>query len=45
MGAARVDLGSSYVDGYEGYDGDDADADEEEDASLADDGSKQDVED
>ena len=41
----RFDLGTSDVDGYEGNDGNDADADEEEDASLADDGSTQNVED
>jgi len=41
----RFDLGTSDVDGYEGNDGDDADADEEEEASLADDGSTQNVED
>ena len=29
----RFDLGTSYVDEYEGEDGDDADADEEEEAS------------
>ena len=32
----RTDLGSSEVDGYEGKDGDDADADDEEKASQAD---------
>jgi hypothetical protein len=43
----RIDLGPSDVDGYEGEDGDhaDADADEEEDASQVDDGSTQNVED
>jgi hypothetical protein len=40
----RFDLGTSNVDGYEGIDGDNADADEEEDASQAD-GSTQNVED
>jgi len=41
----RFDLGPSDLDGYEGDDGNDADADEEEEASLADDGSTQNVED
>jgi hypothetical protein len=41
----RFDLGTSDFDVYEGEDGDDADADEEEEASLADDGSMQNVED
>jgi len=41
----RFDLGTSDVDGYEGEDGDDAYADEEEEASQADDRSTQDVED
>jgi len=41
----RFDLGTSDVDGYEGDNGDDADADEEEEALLADDGSTQNVED
>jgi len=41
----RTDLGPSDVDGYEGEDGDDAAADEEEEASQADDGSTQTVED
>ena len=41
----RFDLGTSDVDGYEGDAGDDADADEEEEASQADDGSTQNVED
>jgi len=43
----RFDLGTSDVDGYEGQDGDDADADanEEDEASQADDGSTQNVED
>jgi hypothetical protein len=41
----RTDLGPSDVNGYEGEDGDDADADEEEAASQADDGSTQNVED
>jgi len=39
------DLGTSYVDGYEGEDGDDAYADEVEEASQADDGSTQNVKD
>jgi len=39
------DLGTTDVDGYEGEDGDDADADEEETVSQADDGSTQNVED
>jgi len=39
------DLGTCDVDGYEGKDGDDVDADEEEEASQADDGSTQNVED
>jgi hypothetical protein len=38
-------LGTSDVDGYEGEDGDNADADEEEDASQAEVGSTQNVED
>jgi hypothetical protein len=37
----RFGLGTSDVDGYEGKDGDDAD--EEDEASLADDGSMQNV--
>ena len=41
----RTDLGPSDVDGYEGEDGDDADVYEEEEASQADDGSTQNVED
>jgi len=41
----RFDLGTSDVDGYEGEDGDDAYADEEEEASQANDGSTQNVED
>jgi len=41
----RFDLGTNDVDGYEGEDGDDAYADEEEQASQADDGSMQNVED
>jgi len=41
----RFDLGTSDVDGYEAEDGDNADADEEEEASQADDGSTQNVED
>jgi len=42
-----VNMGPSDVDGYEGHDGDDADADadEEDDASQVDDGSTQNVED
>jgi len=39
------DLGASDVDGYEGEDGDDAYADEEEEASQANDGSTQNVDD
>jgi len=39
------DLHTSDVDRYEGDDGDDADVDEQEEASLADDGSTQNVED
>ena len=38
------DRGTSDVDGYEGCDGDDADADEEEEASQADDGLTQTLE-
>jgi hypothetical protein len=41
----RFDLGTSDVDRYEGDDGDDADVDEEEEASQADDGSTQTLED
>jgi len=41
----RYDLGTSDVDGYEVVDRADADADEEEEASQADDGSTQNVED
>jgi hypothetical protein len=41
----RTDLGPSDVDKYEGEDGDDADADKEEEASQADNGSTQNVED
>jgi len=41
----RFDLEISHVDRYEGEDGNDADADEEEEASQADDGSTQNVED
>jgi hypothetical protein len=41
----RTDLGTSDVNGYECEDGDDVDADEEEEASQADDGSTQNVED
>jgi hypothetical protein len=40
----RNDLGPRDVDGYEGEDGDDVDADEEEEASQVDDGSTQNVE-
>jgi len=41
----RSDLGPSDVNGNEGEDGDDADADVEEEASQANDGSTQNVED
>ena len=41
----RFDLGTSDVDEYEGDDGDDADVDEEEEASHADDGLTQTLED
>jgi len=41
----RTDLGPSDVDEYEGEDGDDTDADEEEEALQADDVSMQNVED
>jgi hypothetical protein len=41
----RTYLGPSDVDGYEGEDGNNADADGEEEASHADDGSTQNVED
>jgi hypothetical protein len=41
----RTDLGPSDVNGYESADGDDADADEEEEASQVDDGSTQNGED
>jgi hypothetical protein len=41
----RTELGPSYVDGYGGEDGNDADAYEEDEASQADDGSTQNVED
>ena len=43
----RTDLGPSVVDGYEGEDGNNADADanEEEEASQLNDGSTQNVED
>jgi hypothetical protein len=40
----RTDLGPSDVGGYEGEDGDDPDAEEEEEALHADDGSMQNVE-
>jgi hypothetical protein len=39
----RTDLGPTDVDWYEGEDGDDVDADEEEEASQGDDGSMQNV--
>jgi hypothetical protein len=45
MELEKFDLGTSDVDGYEGEDGVDADADEEEEASQADDGSTQNEED
>jgi hypothetical protein len=38
------DMGTSDVDGYEGEDGDNANADQEEEASLAEDGSTRNVE-
>jgi hypothetical protein len=41
----RTDPGPSHDDVYEGEDGDDVDADEEEETSQADDGSTQNVED
>jgi hypothetical protein len=41
----RTDLGTSDDDGYECKDGDDADMDQEEEASQADDGATQNVED
>jgi len=41
----RFDLGTSHVDGYEGEDGDNVDAVEKEEASQADNGSTQNVED
>jgi hypothetical protein len=41
----KFDLRTCDVDVYEGEDGDDADADNEEEASQADDGSTQNVED
>jgi hypothetical protein len=41
----RTDLGPSDINGYGGEDGDDVDADVEEEASQADDGSTQNVED
>jgi hypothetical protein len=41
----RTDLEPSDIDGYEGEDGDDADADEEEEVLQADDGSTHNVED
>jgi hypothetical protein len=47
MELGRFDLGTSDVDGYEGEDVNDADAaaDQEEEASRVDDGSRQNVED
>jgi hypothetical protein len=45
MELEKFDLGTSDVDGYEGDDGNDADADEEEEASQAVDGSTQNEED
>jgi hypothetical protein len=42
---SRTDLGPSDVDGYNGEDGDDVDADGDEETSQADDGSTQNVED
>jgi len=44
-GMWRTNLGPCDVNGYEGEDGNDADADEEEEASQANDGSTQNVED
>jgi hypothetical protein len=41
----RTDLGPSDVNRYEGWDGNDVDVDEEVEASQADDGSTQNVED
>jgi hypothetical protein len=41
----RFDLGTSDVDGYQDKDGDDADVNEEQEASQADDGTTQNVED
>ena len=41
----RFILGTSDVEGYEGEDGDNTDADEEEEVSQADNGSTQNVED
>jgi hypothetical protein len=41
----RTDLGPSDIDRYEGEDGDDANADEEEEVLQADDGSTHNVED
>jgi hypothetical protein len=41
----RFHLGTSDVDGYEGADGDDADADEEKESSQANDGFTQTLED
>ena len=41
----RFDLGTSDVDGYEGKGGDDADVNKEEEASQANDGSTQNVDD
>ena len=44
-GNGGFDLGTSYIDGYECEDGDDADTDDEEEALQADDGSTQNVDD
>jgi len=41
----RFDMATSDVNGYEGEDGDDADVDEEEEVSQAEDGSKQNIKD
>ena len=41
----RIDLGTNVVDGYEAHDEDNADRDEEEQASQADDGLMQTLED
>ena len=45
LGQSKFDLGTSNVDGYEGKDGDDAGAVEEEEASQAIHGLTQNVED